>query len=317
MTMIAVAFAVALVSAVALTPLVRAAALRRSVVDEPGGRKIHEGAVPLLGGLAIASSVYLAVALAVVVAWMGPIGPEALEPLPAILVGGAIVLVAGTFDDLRGMTPLVKLLAQAAAATAAILLGLSLDTLQTPWGMVELGGLGIPLTVFWILAVVNAINLIDGLDGLAAGVVAIALAALFAVAQPVSELGPLLAMAAGAGATVGFLIHNFHPARIIMGDAGSMFIGFLVAAASIAAVSPAGGSIPAYVPLVVLALPVLDMGWAMVRRTLQGRSMFAADAGHIHHRLLSWGLGQRSAVLVLYVVSALLGLAAVASATLG
>jgi UDP-GlcNAc:undecaprenyl-phosphate/decaprenyl-phosphate GlcNAc-1-phosphate transferase len=317
MTMLAVAFAVALIAAVALTPLVRAAALRRSVVDEPGGRKIHDGAVPLLGGLAIASAVYLALAVTVVVAWMGPVLPEALDPLLAILVGGAIVIVAGTLDDLRGMSPAVKLIAQAAAATGAVLFGLSLETLNTPWGSVELGILGVPLTLVWILAVVNAINLIDGLDGLAAGVVAIALGALFIVAQPASEPGPLLVMVAGTGAALGFLVHNFHPAKIIMGDAGSMFLGFLVATASIAAVSPVGGSVPAYVPLLIVALPVLDMAWAMVRRTLQRRSIFAADAGHVHHRLLSVGLGQRAAVLVLYLVSALLGLAAVALATLG
>jgi UDP-GlcNAc:undecaprenyl-phosphate GlcNAc-1-phosphate transferase len=158
--------------------------------------------------------------------------------------------------------------------------------------------------VLWLVGVSNAFNLIDGLDGLAAGVVLIALVAFFVIAPNDAPL--TLIVGAAAGATLGFLAYNLHPASIIMGDAGSLLLGFLVAVAGVSIASPGSGFVPFYVPLVVLALPLGDTLWTIVRRSVRGASVFEADAGHVHHRLLYIGLNQREVVVLLHLVAAIL-----------
>ncbi len=298
----AIAFLVALTAAALLIPLIRRWAAARGLLDKPGGRKVHVQPVPRLGGVAIAVGFYLGVAIALLLP-SGSLQPPSMDHIPAILVGGAILVATGVADDLVSLSPLVKLLAQLLAAVAAAALGLSLHALSLPWGgTLQLGWLSLPLTVVWIVALVNAINLIDGLDGLAAGVVLIALVAFFVIAP--NHAAVTLIVGAAAGATLGFLVYNLHPASIIMGDAGSMLLGFLTAAVGIAVASPGSGFVPIYVPIVVLALPLGDMVWAVLRRSIGGRSVFVADAGHVHHRLLRGGLSQREVVVLLHLVAA-------------
>ena len=298
----AIAFLVALTVTAVLIPPIRRIAADRGLLDQPGGRKVHAQPVPRLGGVAIAIGFYLAMAVVTFVPFGRP--TISMPEMPAILVGGAILAITGFVDDLRGLSPVAKLAGQIVAAVVAFVLGAQLHVLVFPGGSIHLGWLSLPITVAWIVGVVNAINLIDGLDGLAAGVVLIALVAFFVIAPNDAPL--TLIVGAAAGATLGFLVYNLHPASIIMGDCGSMLLGFLTAVAAISISSPGSGFFPPYVAIVVLALPLGDMAWTIVRRAIGGRSVFAPDAGHVHHRLLNEGLTQREVVVLLHLVAAIL-----------
>ncbi|MDQ3880076.1 MAG: undecaprenyl/decaprenyl-phosphate alpha-N-acetylglucosaminyl 1-phosphate transferase, partial [Chloroflexota bacterium] len=219
--------------------------------------------------------------------------------------------VLGVVDDLSGLPPQAKLGGQLLIAVAVTALGLSLDRLGAPWGIVATGWLAGPLTVVSIVAAVNAINLIDGMDGLAAGVTVAAAAVLLVAAAAHGIALPLVALPGLIGALLGFLVYNFNPASIIMGDGGSMFIGFMLAAASITVVSDERAPVSLLVPVLALAVPIGDTLLAIARRVRGGRSVLHADKEHIHHRLLARGLSQRSAALVLYGASALAGIAGI------
>jgi UDP-GlcNAc:undecaprenyl-phosphate GlcNAc-1-phosphate transferase len=209
------------------------------------------------------------------------------------------------------MRALVKLAFQVAAAVLAWWLGLGIERLYFPWGIVELGPLALPVTVAWIVGVINAINLIDGLDGLATGVVLTVLGA-FGLLAAGDGVDPTLFIVAGTmGAAIGFLAYNLHPASIIMGDTGSMFLGFVVAAVGIALTQDGVFPQPPWVPILALGVPILDTAWAVIRRTARGEPFFVADRGHIHHQLLRRGLTQRDAMLSLTAVSAGLAVLAV------
>jgi UDP-GlcNAc:undecaprenyl-phosphate GlcNAc-1-phosphate transferase len=304
--------AVALVVSLAVTPIVRLLAQRMGLLDQPDAeRKIHQFPVPRLGGLAIAIAFAVAIAFAAVATQdLNESGILRPNRAPAILAGATLLLVVGVIDDLRGMRAMVKLFWQVAAAVLAFALGLSIEQFQMPWGTVDLGPLALPLTVAWIVVVINAINLIDGLDGLATGVVLTALGA-FALLSASDGVDPTLPIiAAAGGAAIGFLAYNLHPASIIMGDTGSMFLGFVVAAVAISLTQD--GAIPQspIVPIVALAIPLADTAWAVVRRTARGEPFFVADRGHIHHQLLRAGFTQRDAMLMLTAISA--GLAVIA-----
>jgi len=230
---------------------------------------------------------------------------------PAILAGAGLLVLVGVIDDVRGMRALVKLFWQIAAAVLAFVMGLSLERLHVPWGVVELGILALPVTVVWIVAVINAINLIDGLDGLATGVVLTALGAfaLLAASDGVDPTLPIIA--AAGGAAIGFLAYNLHPASIIMGDTGSMVLGFVVAAVAISLMQDGVHPQPPWVPIIALGVPIIDTIWAVVRRTARGAPFFEADRGHIHHQLLRLGFSQRDAMLSLTAASGGLAIIAV------
>jgi UDP-GlcNAc:undecaprenyl-phosphate GlcNAc-1-phosphate transferase len=242
---------------------------------------------------------------------LGATGILAPNRAPAILAGVSALVVIGVIDDTRGMRALAKLGLQVAAAALAWYLGLRMDLLFFPWGVVEVGVLSLPVTVAWIVGVINAVNLIDGLDGLASAVVLSALAAfgLLAARDGVDPTLPIIA--ATSGAALGFLAYNLHPASIIMGDTGSMFLGFVVAAVGISLTQDGGSPVAPYIPLIALGLPILDTIWAVVRRAARGGAIFVADRGHIHHQLLRGGLSQRDAMLILTAVSAALATLAV------
>ncbi|MFA9430160.1 glycosyltransferase family 4 protein [Egicoccus sp. AB-alg2] len=313
-----------------VTPLVARLARRLGALDTPSdGRRVHRDAVPTLGGLAMLAG--LLVALVVAALLGGPF--EALftstsEPL-ALLVGGLVIVLVGVADDLVGLPPTVKLAGQIVAALGVVLFGMQLVYVWVPGvDVVALSpDLGLPLTIIALVAMINAVNLIDGLDGLAAGVSVIAAVAFFLFASATEGSGLVegiptsatLVAAIVAGVGVGFLVHNWHPARIFMGDTGAMLLGLLLGTAGVSYIgrttAPSNtdfyGSIPLLVPVLVLAIPFLDSAFAIVRRALQRKPLATGDLGHLHHLLLAFGHSHRRAVLVLYYWSALLAFGSV------
>jgi UDP-GlcNAc:undecaprenyl-phosphate GlcNAc-1-phosphate transferase len=313
------AFCVALLAALVLTPVVRSAAHDAGILDEPEARKLHRVPVPRLGGVAIAAAFYLGIAAALVVGRLvgRRFGVETGQ-LPAVLVGTAMIAGVGLLDDLQGMRARGKLSAQVVTALVAYGLGLSIDRLTGPWGTLELGFWSLPLTVAWVVGLINALNLIDGMDGLAAGVALVGIGAFFAIGLTIEGADPLLpVLAAAAGGTLGFLRFNLYPASIIMGDTGSMLLGFLLAAVAISLTQAQPSGASPWIPLLVLALPLADTLRVVLRRLLGGEPVFAPDRSHVHHRLLAGGLTERTAMLFLWLISAVLGAAAVGLSVAG
>lgn len=311
--LVAVTFAIACVVALVATPLVRGLAHRHGLLDQPDRRrKIHEVPVPRLGGVAMAIGFGVAIAIALVVSpTLGSMSGLRPNHAPAMLAVVAFLFGVGLLDDTRGMRPLVKLALQITAAGIAWGFGLRVETLYLPGGPVELGIASLPITVAWIVGVINAVNLIDGLDGLAAGVSLTVLGA-FGLIAAADRMDPTLPIiAATGGAAVGFLAYNLHPASIHMGDTGAMFLGFVIAAVGISLTQEGANPSAPWVPIVALALPLVDMAWAIIRRTARGERFFVADMGHIHHNLLRRGMNQRDVMLLLTALSAGLGLLAV------
>lgn len=304
-----VAFGVATAVTLLLTPFIRSAAVEADLLDQPGGRKIHVRAIPRLGGAAMVVAFGLAVLVGLLVGDGGAPLRNGIV-LPA-LVGIGLVALVGLIDDLRDLSPIAKLAGQLVAAIAVVALGLSFHDLATPWGSVSLGVLGPLITIGWLVAVANAVNLIDGLDGLAAGVALATLLAFGAIAALLGATSVLLLCAAGAGAVLAFLAYNRPPASIIMGDAGSMFLGMLLATSAVALVESRPAHIALPTAVLALGVPLADMAWAILRRLAAGRSIFAADSSHIHHQLMARGLGRGQVTVLLIAASCLLGLVAV------
>ncbi|HCJ09790.1 MAG TPA: undecaprenyl-phosphate alpha-N-acetylglucosaminyl 1-phosphate transferase [Clostridiales bacterium] len=299
-----VACLVAFATTYLLTPLVRRLAVRVGAVTRPAARSVHTTPTPHLGGLAIYASFAVTLLL---------IGELPRSETVRILACGLLALGLGTLDDFRDLSPRTKLLGQVLVASLLVGLGVRIHFITNPFGdLIYLGSWSYPLSVLWVVAVMNVVNLADGLDGLAAGICAIAaIAALFASAR-VGLLPEVTILAAAlAGSTVGFLPHNFNPAKIFMGDAGAMFLGFTLAAISIHGALKQTTAVALLVPIVALGLPITDTALAIYRRLRAGRSVGQADRGHLHHRLLDLGLTQRQAVLVMWGVTAWLGLSAV------
>jgi len=285
------------------TPLVRVLAIRIGALARPVGRSVHRRPVPYLGGLAIFIGFLVATWFS-----LGMDDPQ----LRAILAGGLIILIVGVVDDLTTLPAWAKLAGQFLAAGVGVALGLRVEWLTNPLGgMFYLGNWGIGPTIIWIVAVVNVVNLVDGLDGLAAGISAIvACTLLFAALQAGQTMVAVMA-AALAGSSLGFLPYNFNPARIFMGDAGSMFLGYALATIAVVGTFKSATAAALAVPVVALAIPIADTSFAIVRRYRGRRPVHEADDGHIHHRLLQRGLTQRQAVVLLYSISACFGATAV------
>ncbi len=322
-----------------LTPVARRLALRTRSMATPRDRDVHAIPTPMLGGLAM----YAGVAAAFLVAHALPSLRAVFKysDVEAVLVAGGVIVLLGVLDDRFELDALTKLGGQIVAAGVMVLLGLQLLTLTLPGvGATSLGPEGVPLTVVLTLLCVNAINFVDGLDGLAAGVGAIAALAFFAFSYSVSSgqvtqgvaqeriSSPTLIAVVLAGACLGFLPHNFNPARVFMGDSGSMLIGLMLAASVTSLTGQFDYSnlpssttfpvlLPLLLPLAVLAVPFFDLLLAVVRRTRAGRSPFAPDKEHLHHRLLEIGHSHRRAVLIMYFWTALLAFSGVAVSLVG
>lgn len=320
-----VVFAAAAATTWLLTPAVRWVALQTGAMSPVRDRDVHDHPIPRMGGVGIFAGVLVGMLVAHHVPVVDQVFHRYSEP-GAVLVAGGLVCALGVLDDRWGLDALTKLSGQIVAAGVLVLLGVQLSDLQVPWvGTVSLGPqLGVPLTVALTVLFINAINFIDGLDGLAAGVVAIAALASYVYSYQlqvdfrfiVAAPGTLTAIVL-AGACVGFLPHNFHPAKLFMGDSGSMLLGLMLSAATVAVTGQVPfGSISAFtslpflvplaVPLAVLAVPFADLVFAVARRTRAGRPPWAPDKQHLHHRLLRIGHSQRRAVLLMYLWSAVL-----------
>jgi UDP-GlcNAc:undecaprenyl-phosphate GlcNAc-1-phosphate transferase len=310
----AAAFIIALLAALLLTPAARRLALRLGAIDQAqAARKVHRHPVPRLGGLAIVGGFFLASAVVVLAnqAALAHLLADRQETA-ALLVGALVIAGLGLLDDLHGVGASHKLAVELAVAGLLYAAGYRIDTVALPFvEPLALGWLGLPITVLWIAGATNAVNLIDGLDGLAAGVAAVAAVTtgLFAFVGG-SPLVVILG-AALAGASLGFLRHNFNPASVFMGDTGSLFLGFVLAALSLRTHHGASTGVDLLASTLVLGVPIADTVLAVGRRALRAAPLFRADREHLHHRLLAGGLGHRGAVLTLYGASALLSGAAV------
>ncbi|EIW15938.1 MULTISPECIES: glycosyltransferase family 4 protein [Pelosinus] len=298
-----VAFTIALAVAYFATPRVKDFAIKVGALDAPDDRKVHTKPIPRMGGLAIYAAFVLAVLASMYVS----------REVMGLLVGGTVILIVGIIDDLKPLPARVKLLGQIIAAAVLVMFDIKIEWLTNPFGeMIYVEYLAIPLTILWVVGLTNTVNLIDGLDGLAAGVSTIASVTILLVALQQNFWTVAVLTAALAGSALGFLQHNFNPAKIFMGDTGSMFLGYMLAAISILGTVKSAATIALIVPIVALGLPILDTAFAIIRRYMSGRPIFKPDKGHLHHRLLEMGLTQKQAVLLMYVMSGCLGLSAIA-----
>ncbi|HZG34568.1 MAG TPA: MraY family glycosyltransferase [Gaiellaceae bacterium] len=296
---------VALVVVMLLTPAVGGMARLLGVVDLPDRRRLNVNPIPRLGGLAIFFGVFVP-ALAFLDlsgAWRG------------VLLGAAIATVVGAIDDFRALGPWPKLAGQIIAAGVAVSFDVWIDRFTFPGlGIHELGPwVGIPLTLVWMVAIMNMVNFLDGLDGLAAGVCAIAGATFALIALSVGRPQPAILAAIVAGACLGFLRHNFYPARIFMGDSGALCLGFLLAALSVQGLLKTASTVVLFWPLLVLAVPIIDTSFVVARRLKNRERVFGADQAHLHHRFLRRGFTQRRAALTMWAWCATLAAAALAT----
>ncbi len=291
-----VPFLAALVCTAIVVLPVRWLAFRLGAVAKPGDRFIHQHPTARLGGLAMYLGFGLAAAL------------FSTEPTTlGLLLSAAIITTLMVFDDIGGVRPLFKLGFQVAASLLAIVgFGISIRFIGLPGGVITLAPLvSVVLTLLWFVSLQNTINFLDGVDGLAAGVVAIVAATLLLAAINRNETGIVILAGALIGACIGFLLFNWHPARIFMGDSGSNFLGFTLAALSVLSVAKGTVVLALIVPVAALAIPIVDTAWAIVRRQLRGKSIATPDTEHLHHRLLDFGLSPRETALVFYFGTAI------------
>jgi UDP-GlcNAc:undecaprenyl-phosphate/decaprenyl-phosphate GlcNAc-1-phosphate transferase len=301
-----VTFVLALAFAALLTPVAMRLATRVGALDEANG-----AAIPRAGGPAIAGAVVCAVGiLAAVSGLTRAMLQEQPLHLAAICAGAAAILAVGVADDIWRLSAKPKFAVEAVVAIGLYVVGVRAATVWTPYGIAQLGVVGgLLFTVVWIVGITNAFNLLDGIDGAAAGAAVFALLALFVAAVTLDQPLAGLVTVAFAGATIGFLPANFAPARVYLGDSGSLVLGFVLAALALEGTAKGPAMVAIAIPVVAFGLPVADTLFAVVRRAVRGAPLFRGDRGHLHHRLLDLGLSPRQAAVVLYAVSALFALA--------
>ncbi len=304
-------FVIALIIAVIATPLSMKLGKRWGAIDYPGGRRVHKTPIPRIGGIAIYAAFWIAVIIMGI--WDRQIW--------GLFFGSTIIVIVGVVDDIFDLRPMVKLVWQIIAAALLLFFGFSMSQISLPiigmkldFASIGLGWLGLVLAVFWIVGLVNTVNISDGLDGLAAGICFEAALLLCWSAIRINEVTEAHLTLALAGAALGFLFFNFHPARVFMGDSGSMFLGYIIGGISIMGLLKTATVLGLVFPLLVLGMPLTDMTFAIIRRKLRGHSIATADRGHLHHRLLDAGFSQPQAVLLLYAMSGCFGMAAVLGA---
>jgi UDP-GlcNAc:undecaprenyl-phosphate GlcNAc-1-phosphate transferase len=299
-------FLVALAVVLVLTPAVGRVARVLGVVDEPvERRRIHLQAIPRLGGVALFLGIFIP-ALAFL---------ELNDPYRGILLGAALATTVGMVDDFRGLPWWGKLAGQSGAAAIAIYFGVTIDRFTFPiLGIQELPGwLAVVVTFVWIVAIMNMVNFLDGLDGLAAGICGISGVTFAVIALSLGKPEAAVLSAIIAGVCLGFLRHNFYPARIFMGDSGALLLGFVLATVAIQGLLKTAATVALFFPLFALAIPILDTSFVVVRRLKHREPFYLPDQAHLHHRFLRRGFSQRRAVLYLYAWCAILGGAALAT----
>lgn len=302
-------FFLSFLGAFIVVPIWIAVAKRFEWLDCPVEGKIHQRPIPTAGGVPIILVFYFTI-------WVffflyGEFSPLGKRSLEGLTLAGAVILIVGIYDDLKRCKPLVKLFFQIIAAAILYLYGLGVDKVTNPFGdEIPLEFLNVPITIFWVILIVNAINLIDGLDGLASGIVFIASLTIYIVASNFGEGGMAVPSLILAGSTLGFLRYNFSPAKVFLGDTGSMFLGLIMASISLYGNRKGTVTATLLLPIVLMGVPLLDTLFAFFRRTFSGQNPFRHDTRHFHHRLLALGLSQKRVVLFFYLICIYLSLTA-------
>jgi len=309
MSIVVVFIAGAIVS-FAVTPLARRVALKNNIMAQPGDRMVHTEPTPYLGAVAIYFAFVMALAVGIYI--NRDILCKSIDKLNALFFASTFIFALGLWDDIKNINPLVKLCGQIVIALFLFSFGFRVGVVTN----IFLGGefrlplyLSAFITVFWYVGMINAMNLIDGLDGLAAGITVIASGALILVSFYLGNYVDILILAALAGSALGFLKFNFYPAKIFMGDAGSMLLGLVLASvALLGSQHKAATAVALLTPIAALAIPIGDVLIAVIRRVIRKQPIFKADMFHIHHRMLIIGLNQKQIVLFIYLVTLYLGI---------
>lgn len=288
-----------------IVPLVISFSEKQGLLDKPNERKIHSHPIPRLGGISIWICTILSFVALIILSYY-----PYRSLLSGLLLGSSLMFLLGLVDDIYGLSAKFKFIIQLSIATIVFCLGVKITTLFIPTiGLVELNPIiSYILTICWIVGISNAVNFIDGVDGLAGSVITISSVTIGLIALALSPADIVISLVAFilAGSMLGFLTYNFNPAKIFMGDSGALFAGFLLATLSVM-FSMKSMDFKMYVPLLILAIPIIDITFSSIRRILKGTSPFTADAEHIHHKLLNIGLSQNMAVLLLVATSLFTG----------
>lgn len=315
-----ISFTLAFIVAFSLTPMVKSLAFKIGAVDIPkDDRRMHKQPIARLGGFAIIAGFFVSILFSFISSRLLSVGTAIVFDMQFIgmLIGSLIIAILGVIDDIKALSAKLKFPIQIIAALIVAVTGTRIDFITNPFSDIGISTFGpwisYPVTILWIVGITNAINFVDGLDGLAAGVSSIASLSLFfvSVIRPEPDIHTAVLAAILAGSALGFLPYNFNPAKIFMGDTGATFLGFMLGTISIQGTYKAYTAIAIAVPILVLALPLFDTVFAILRRVASGKSPMTADRGHLHHRLVDMGLTQRQSVSLIYVASAALGLCAV------
>ncbi|GGD10719.1 glycosyltransferase family 4 protein [Pontibacillus salipaludis] len=290
------------IASILITPLVKKLAVKIGATDKPNERKVHQKLMPRLGGLAI----FLSFVAGVLIFF-----PDSGYTWP-LVIGSTIIIVTGVLDDMKELSPKWKIAGQLAAAIIVVQVGnVKVEYINLPFGdTLQFGWMSIPITIVWIVGITNAINLIDGLDGLAAGVSSIALLTISGMAIVMGDFFVSMIGLITLGSTLGFLIYNFYPAKIFMGDTGALFLGFIISVLSLLGFK----NITLFsfiIPVIILGVPISDTIFAIVRRFVQRKPLSSPDKSHLHHCLLRLGYSHPETVLMIYAMAALFSLAAV------
>ncbi len=311
-----IGFAIAFVCAFVATPFVRKLAIKLGAIDVPkDDRRMHKKPIPRMGGLAIFIGVIFSILYGIIVSKVEYKVEMFNNVIIGYMIGGAIIIIMGIFDDIKPLRAIVKLIIQIIAALVVVFFGLRIGHISNPFvedAYINLSYLSIPLTVIWVVGITNAINFVDGLDGLAAGITCISsLSLLFVFIITGQSIGAIFIAAILVGSTLGFLPFNFNPAKIFMGDTGSNFLGFSLGVLSILGIAKTYTILSIITPIIILGIPIFDTGFAIIRRLLKKQSPMKPDKGHLHHKLIQAGLSTRQAVFVLYSICVLLGMLAI------
>ena len=297
-----IAFFAALVTVLIITPLVIKFAIWFGAVDKPNARKVHEKLMPRLGGLAIF--------IGVIAGYFA--GGLYDQKINTISLGAILIIIIGIFDDKYELSAKTKFVGQLVVASLILASGLKIDFVTIPYiGSYDLGFWSYPLTIFWIVAITNAINLIDGLDGLSSGVSAIGIATIAIMALLAGKVLIFTLSLVLLGSIIGFLFYNFHPARIFMGDTGALFLGYSISILSLLGLYKSVTLFSFLVPIIILGVPVFDTTFAIIRRIVNKKPISAPDKSHLHHRLLALGLSHRNTVLAIYAFGILFSACAI------
>ncbi|UXR69986.1 MULTISPECIES: MraY family glycosyltransferase [unclassified Staphylococcus] len=297
LTLITVSMIVSLI----ITPVVIAVSKKLDIVDKPNFRKVHTKPISMMGGAVILISFFIGV-------WLGhPIERET-KPL---LLGAIVIYLVGLIDDLYDIKPIFKLLGQIVAASIVVMYGVTIDFISLPIGpTIYFGWFSIPFTIIWFVAIINAINLIDGLDGLAAGISTIAYITIAFIAILQGNIFIIMICSVQIGALLGFLVFNFHPAKIFLGDNGALLLGFIIGFVSLLGFKNIT-LISLFFPVVILAVPFIDTLFAMIRRVKKGQRIMQADKSHLHHKILELGYTHRQTVILIYAIAILFSVVSV------